>query len=469
MNIANIKSIVIVVVAGLITLTSCDGYLSTSPSDSLVSSDAITDLDDVETALNGAYYSLKSSQYYGCDYVARAEVGGEDIQTAGTGKRTEYFYRYLYRQNSSPLSMWEYPYKIINRTNVLLESIATGHLPAGEELNNAKGEALAIRALCHFDLLRTYAKPYFVDNGATPGVVLVKNVLDAAALPGRSTVAEGYQMVIDDLEEALENIGTGVKDGRFNSWAVKGLLARVNLYKGDYDKAYTYAVDVIRNSPYSLLATENYQAAWSARYSSESVFDLEISEQEAANRELMGYVTAADGYSSVIMTKEFENLLNENPDDIRLQLIAASAEEGRFYINKYPGIGGNTPVNNIRVLRLSDLYLIAAEAALKKLSADQSAADIYLNAIIKRAIPTSSDVVATEALVLKERRKELVMEGHRLYDIMRLGIKVTREGGYHFLNSTDLISPGYEDYRTVMPIPQEEMDVNKNIDQNEGY
>ena len=121
------------------------------------------------------------------------------------------------------------------------------------------------------------------------------------------------------------------------------------------------------------------------------------------------------------------------------------------------------------MLRLSDLYLIAAEAALKKLSADQSAADNYLNAIIKRAIPTSSDVVATEALVLKERRKELVMEGHRLYDIMRLGIKVTREGGYHFLNSTDLISPGYEDYRTVMPIPQEEMDVNKNIDQNEGY
>lgn len=113
----------------------------------------------------------------------------------------------------------------------MLNAIETGDLPAGDELNNAKGEALALRALCHFNLLITYGKPYFVENGATPGVVLVKNVLSADDLPSRSTVAEGYDMVINDLEEALKCIGTEVKDGRFNSWAVKGLLARVNLYK----------------------------------------------------------------------------------------------------------------------------------------------------------------------------------------------------------------------------------------------
>ena len=96
-------------------------------------------------------------------------------------------------------------------------------------------------------------------------------------------------------------------------------------------------------------------------------------------------------------------------------------------MNKYPGINGKTAVNNIRVIRLSDIYLIAAEAALKKSSADQASANKYLNAIIKRAIPSASDVTATEALVLKERRKELVMEGHRFYDIMRLGITVTRK------------------------------------------
>ena len=106
---------------------------------------------------------------------------------------------------------------------------------------------------------------------------------------------------------------------------------------------------------------------------------------------------------------------------------------------------------------------------LKKSSADQASANKYLNAIIKRAIPSATDVTATEALVLKERRKELVMEGHRFYDIMRLGITVTRKGGYHFLNNTDLISPSYQDYRTILAIPQAEIDVNPNIKQNEGY
>ncbi|MCS2919874.1 RagB/SusD family nutrient uptake outer membrane protein [Parabacteroides merdae] len=119
----------------------------------------------------------------------------------------------------------------MNRANVLLNAIETGDLPAGDELNNAKGEALALRALCHFNLLITYGKPYFVENGATPGCSIGKNVLSADDLPSRSTVAEGYDMVINDLEEALKCIGTEVKDGRFNSWAVKGLLARVNLYK----------------------------------------------------------------------------------------------------------------------------------------------------------------------------------------------------------------------------------------------
>lgn len=470
MNRINIKSIFVAAAITSVTFTSCDGYLDTFPSDSLVSTDAITTLQDVETALNGAYYELKDDSYYGCDFVSRAEVGGEDVQTLTSGGlRTDTYYRFTHRQNNSPEELWSYPYAIINRANVLLNAIETGDLPAGDELNNAKGEALALRALCHFDLLITYAKPYFVENGETPGIILVKEVLGADDLPARSTVAQGYEMVITDLEEALKYIGTEVKDGRFNSWAVKGLLARVNLYKRDWEKAFSYAEDVINNSPYSLLKTEDYVASWSARYSSESVFDLEISDLDAGNREMFGYVVDPKGYAAVSITKEFEDLINENQDDIRRNLLSATTIEGRTYMNKYPGIGGKAAVNNIRVIRLSDIYLIAAEAALKKSSVDQASANKYLNAIIKRAIPGAADVTATEALVLKERRKELVMEGHRFYDIMRLGITVTRQGGYHFLNNTDLISPSYQDYRTILAIPQAEIDVNPNIKQNEGY
>ena len=66
-------------------------------------------------------------------------------------------------------------------------------------------------------------------------------------------------------------------------------------------------------------------------------------------------------------------------------------------------------------------------------------------------------------------RKELVMEGHRLHDILRQGGEVTRQGGYHFLNATDLITVNWNDYRTIMPIPQAEIDANTNMIQNPEY
>ena len=119
------------------------------------------------------------------------------------------------------------------------------------------------------------------------------------------------------------------------------------------------------------------------------------------------------------------------------------------------------------LLRLSDIYLIAAEAALKKSTPNQNKADFYLNKIRKRAV---------SELTLKKRRKELVMEGHRCYDERRLGLTLNREktlgeGTDHYLNSTNLISPNWDDYRIILAIPQAEVDVSPNIQgqQNPGY
>ena len=138
-------------------------------------------------------------------------------------------------------------------------------------------------------------------------------------------------------------------------------------------------------------------------------------------------------------------------------------------VNKYPGLDGNIFVNNIRVIRLSDIYLIGAEAALRKGTPDQNSADEYLYQIRHRANPNNTKITATLDLVKKERRKELVMEGHRLYDILRVGDTVERKGGTHFLNGEDLITVNWNDYRTIMPIPQAEIDANPQIKQNPSY
>lgn len=466
-----IKSIASVALMGLITFTSCSGYLDTLPSDSLVSDEAITTQDDAETALNGAYYALITDTYYGNDFLVRAEVGGEDVQTSAIGKRTENYYRYMYRQNTSPKTLWSIPYRTINRINVLLKAIEAGIIPDTDALKQVKGEALALRALCHFDLLITYGYPYLKDKGTSLGVPLVEKVLLATDLPARATVAEGYAMVLRDLDNAKNLVKEDIVNGHINRWAIKALIARVNLYKGDYESAYTFAKDIVENSPYKLIPNKEYIASWGIAFTSEAIFELGITSLSSGNRELLGYVANPEGYAALIATADFINLLNEDPKDVRLGLLAKDSEGKQRFINKLPGRDGAVAVNNVKIVRLSDIYLIAAEAALSKATPDQDLADKYLNEIIKRANPNATTIVATQDNIMKERRKELVMEGHRMYDVMRLGLTITRSGGDHFLNNLDLVSPNWNDYRAVMPIPQAEIDANPNINgyQNPGY
>lgn len=455
----------------LIGLSSCDGYLDQMPSNALPADEAINNIEDVESALNGIYSGLLTEEYYGADLISRAEVGGEDVQTSTASKRTENFYRFMYRQNNAPTGLWKIPYRVINRINVVLQSIESGKVESSPELNNAKGEALAVRALCNFNLNVIYGYPYQKDQGASLGAPIVETILTANDMPARNTVAEGYAAIENDLTTALGLVSDKVNDGHFNKWAVLGLQARVYLYKGNYDAALSCAETIIKESPYELIRNTDYVASWGEEYTSESIFDLHISDLSSGNRELFGYLVDPKGYAAIAATDAFIELLNEYPEDVRLGLLKEDAAGVKCIINKYPGRDGASTVNNIRVIRLSDIYLIAAEAALRKSTPDQNKANIYLNTIIKRAIPSAEDVVATLPLVDRERRKELVLEGHRLNDILRVGGSVTREGGRHFLNNTDLVTPNWNDYRCIMPIPQAEIDANLNLkgQQNPEY
>lgn len=474
-----INTIFAAMLTGATLLSSCDDYLTTLPSDSLVSEGAITTEEDTKTAVNGLYQGLisvtdptsnVSYNYYGTDFITRPEVGGDDIQTRMVGDRTENFYRFTDRQNNAKESLWYVPYVLINRANVLLEAIKEGNIPMTDVTKNSQGEALAIRALAHFNLLITYGTPYQKDNGASLGVPVVTSVLDATALPERLTVAQGYEAVLTDLANALNLISENKTYGHINRWGVKALMARVNLYKGNYDEAYNYAKDVVEHGGYTLVPNSEYIEMWGKRENSESIFDLDLSStMYSGSRELIGAVVAPSSYGAMVATTDFLNLLNEDPSDVRLGLLINDKEGKKRVINKYPGLDGNVIVNNIRVIRLSDIYLIGAEAALRKNTPDQKLADEYLYQIRHRANPNNTKITATIDLIKKERRKELVMEGHRLYDILRVGDTVERKGGTHFLNGEDLITVNWNDYRTIMPIPQAEIDANPQIKQNPPY
>ncbi|WP_418821401.1 RagB/SusD family nutrient uptake outer membrane protein, partial [Phocaeicola plebeius] len=340
-----IHTIFAALLTGATLLSSCDDYLTTLPSDSLVSEGAITTEEDTKTAVNGLYEGLISvgdSYYYGTDFITRPEVGGEDIQTRMVGDRTENFYRFTDRQSNARESLWSVPYVVINRANVLLDAIESGSIPMTEVTKNSKGEALAIRALAHFNLLITYGTPYQKDNGVSLGVPVVTTVLDAASLPERLTVAQGYEAVLTDLTDALDFISEDKTYGHINLWGVKALIARVNLYKGNYEEAYKYAKDVIDHGGYNLVPNAEYISMWGQRENSESIFDLDLSStMYGGGRELIGSLVAPSSYGTMIATTDFLNLLNEDPDDVRLGLLIKDKDGQKRVVNKYPGLDGN--------------------------------------------------------------------------------------------------------------------------------
>ena len=187
-------------------------------------------------------------------------------------------------------------------------------------------------------------------------------------------------------------------------------------------------------------------------------------------------------WNNLMLTKAYLDLLNEDPNDIRHCLTQASvisnneglpeaARSEKVYLTKYPGKSGDPRDNNLCIVRLSEIYLNAAEAGFKLGGDKSSKGREYLNEIVSRRTNPAKTVEAAEFTlerILKERRKELVGEGLALYDYTRNKLTIKREGGWHLNTIKDAqansIAPN--DLRLALPIPQTEIDANPNMQQN---
>ncbi len=479
----NKLNILLGVITCLTLMTSCSDFLTVYPNDSLVTETAITDMNKANAALLGAYDLMQYTDYYNTDLVTFGDVRGDDMGTTKSGDRTANQYTYGHR---APLNyignLWTRLYSGLNDVNSLIVAIDGGLVPATtdadkNQLNDIKGQAIALRALFHFDLLRTHAEPY-LKNKTAPGVVIAQRIIQPKELLQRSSVEDSYKAVISDLNTAITLLSESKTLGQINRWGAKALLARVYLYQGNWEGAYLNATDVIKNGGYALIPNNQYVASWALETTTESIFEVYNNAVDNGDRESIGYVVcprnlANKGYGAVSATETFINLMKEDMNDVRLGVMEKNDQGIEYaYVKKYPGRAGNLFTNNIRVIRLSDIYLIAAEAGVYAGKADASS---YLNAIRKRANPAVADVTATAELVAKERRKELVGEGHRFFDIIRnLGDKtVTRAGtSTYFIpaQGVPVISWTNADaFLLILPIPQTEVDVNPGITQNAGY
>lgn len=485
------KYIAIFAVAAL-ALTSCKDFLEEAPIMTQSTEMTLSDFNGLNKAVGGAYTPLADGTWYGAFLVLDSEMRAGNAMipldnnfTSGR-MTTPYYMNY---DPSSTSGLWSYAYYTISAVNNVLNVIdGDAELDADEaDINNVKAEALALRALAHFDLLRVYCRT----NGTNPslGVPVITTPQLPSDMPARNTVEETYAQIISDLTSAESLMSANYErdgsDGKayFTKNAIKALLARVYLYHKDYQKAADYATAVINSGDYSLWTKDEYTSVWgSDTYKGGEVIFYVYGKRSNTYDEYWegpSHMTNPKGYGDCAASFQLVDLFEDG--DVRgtkgvrgaadgTMMFGTDEEEasgGQYWTMKYYGKGEgdatSTPdVSNVIVLRLSEMYLIRAEAILNGAAVSGTTALADVNTIREaRGASTLSSVGA--AAIALENRLEFNFEGHLWFDLDRTGGSVSYSDGIVTRN-LDASSPYW-----ALPIPKSQIDVDENLEQNPGY
>lgn len=466
-----------------LTALSCgDDFLDISPVSSLPEPEVIQGMDDLENALNGAYTYLK---YWRGDQPYVGDLMAEDFMCNSSAKgHLGYAYEYNNTKNSCPTGTWNRTYSGSFHINSILEK-AENVKEKNARYHAIIAELKFIRAMLHFEGVRAYGPlpGNLGKGGISPdalGVRITKEVPEnIRQVFYRDKVTDVYNFIIQEMEENVETLTKAKKNGFLNYYAGKAFMARVYLYHEDWAKALACAKDVIENGPYKLYTREEYVNVWKNEFTSESLLEIKSSDTDNADWNSIGYYADTAGYAAVAATKDFEALMKQDPSDIRFSLLTYFHKKGYYApMGKYPGRDGNTKICNAKVLRLSEMYLIAAECEMRL--GDPVAGGKYLSDLReKRSLqnPRKYDSGITIEDVLYERRVELFCEGQRCWDLWR-----NQKTAVRWENVDEKDAKGhwdrigvipYNDYRTIWPLAIEQLDLWDGEDQvkqqNPGY
>ena len=445
--------------------TSCEDFLDKDPANYASQETLLSTKQGVTSALIGCYNDFQSYTYYGRNFVLIGDVYADNakLSTQNTGNFSS-FYNYSVTADDDDLAdFWSTAYRIINNTNNINKVCQDS--TRSDISNSLYGEALAIRCLTYFDLVRTFGNQASYDNAGIPVVS------DTTSNPSRTTVKDVYTMIIKDLKKAIELLEDApVTPFRLNKYSAKALLVLAYRYNNQFSLAITEAEELIASGQYSLLTTDNYIESWSQESSTESIFSIAMSATDNAGTNSIGHMLSPDGYGGLVPTDDLLKLYSDN--DIRTQFFNTRSET---FFNKYPGRDGNLGVDNVPVIRLSEIYFILADCYMSKLATTGDSQYYYkildiMDKLTKRVDATAVfDNLSMDDLLLKiheEYRKEFAFEGKRLTQL-KLSIwkfPVIRED----CNSTICNIPNPSN-KFAFPIPTAELNANPNLTQNQGY
>lgn len=489
----SIKIIILFLVST--SVFSCKKFLDIKPDQQLINDSAMTTVKDLKAVLDGAYDGLQSSSVAGGDVTAFSDLMSDDFDVLpnrlGNFGTSEIYNGQTSVQIGALSEMWKQSYGVVNRVNNVLRTIDNGSIKGPEFDNNKnvfKGECLFIRAYCHFNLLQMFALPYDVNNkgGNVQAGVVIRTEPTLNGPEGlskaRSSVEECYIQIINDLNNAYDLLnasGRQTSVDRVSAMAAKALLARIHFITGNYQSAVDASNAVINSNNYKLANEDGKDSTKIVNlfYTTGSnvvqyagkpeVICQLVNTKDDNSGSLFGY------YFSTFFMKVKSDIMNtvDSLDDRIIRSSTGSTITGKssftklfttgdWYVAKYNKVSGINYNTNIVLLRLSEMYLIKAEAAaLAANSVTTEALDAFnkfklRNYGIGSYVPeNTTDLNDFLTKIRFDRRIEMMGEnGDRYAQLRRLKLPL-RDG-----------TTNYAKY--LFKIPQEEMASNDLMVQN---
>lgn len=483
------KNIYISIVLAVLLSACSKDFTNLSPKSDIATTNFYNTADDFKTAVSGAYGSLQLGGVFGNIYVF-GDITTDDTWPSVSGSVTDqdqFDKFYLITTNPFVLSAWNDSYKGIARCNAILSRIDAVTFKNDDLKKQYKAEAKFIRSLIYFNLVRIF--------GDVPLVLTEISNPDQGYTFGRNPKTEVYTQIEKDLTDAIDGLKSktayaSTDLGRATNSAAQALLGKVLLTEHKYADAAIQLKKVIDSQIYSLLPSYADVFKANNKNHAESVFDVQYKSGSIGEGNSLPNSFAPENSGNSVI--QFGGAGNDRPSTDLEQAyetgdLRKSASMATFYINasgvrvdyyyckKYwdtPAVA-NDNNNNFPVIRYSDVLLMYAECLNEVGYVADGDAFKYLNLVRQRAglpVKTSAAISNQASFRLameQERRVEFAFEGQRWFDLVRTGRAIT------VLNSKSAqigIKKTLTDANLIFPIPQSQVDINKNkITQNPGY
>lgn len=462
-------------------LASCD-FLEVEKTGKTSIKNFYSDIYALDAAVNGVYGL--TYKFYDNYMVLYPEVAGDLVRLQATTSEWRPQFDFISDESDETTAVgyiWKNGYEIIANANEVIQygpSVSDRFPQQAASVRNYIAQAYFIRALIHLDLSLVYGQTYtYSADGSHLGTAVMTTIPDVKSKIARSTAAVTYKRILDDLQTASDMFADGWTKGCYyaSPAACKALMARVYLYMGNYSEAKKYASEVISDYGLSLTPRADYVAMFCGRKEGqEAIFRLNGLSGGYKLGAMFDYNSPSMNPSSKLMDIFSSDEHAWAGTDIRSELLSCKSSGRDEFSGVCMKFTDTEDIDDTQkrydpfVLRLSEMYLIRAEAACHDGDIDTAVSDIATLEARARGVKAAeinvvySNAEELDGIIRRERVKELFLEGHRLFDLTRRHETLSRDAAC----GSSVLSMTYPDERFILPIPLVELDANKAMQPN---